>query len=221
MSFGGEGLFLSVHQDGVAATENPLRRPFHHQKVLFFVGLLVDGDLILVARVERNLLELGMVPSVDVNVEVGLYELEKGGFRSVAQRLPHDPLFDGPIAHDEFFHVGLGTGEVGSAVAVLSELAVLVPLGVVAERGDADEMGVGERRGIHGRLGIHGALAVVDGGVVNDVRDRHHVLCERSRFVGADTGRGSERFDTLEILDEDVFGGHAIGGQGEGDGDGR
>lgn len=45
-----------------------------------------------------------------------------------------------------------------------------------------------------------------------DVRDGHLVASESACLVGREEGDGSERLDSLEVLDEDVATGHPLGG---------
>lgn len=69
-------------------------------------------------------------------------------------------------------------------------------------------------------IAVHdgGVLGFVDLLVVDNVGNGHSVASESSGFIGADDGDGSESFDDFEVLDQDTYLEHSLGGESQGDG---
>ena len=67
---------------------------------------------------------------------------------------------------------------------------------------------------LHTRLIVAG-VGLDDAVIEPHVRHRHAVLRQRAGLVGADSGRGAERLDSLQVLHQTVLAGHTLGGQGQ------
>ena len=155
------------------------------------------GHLVLVGRVEGHLDDLAVAFAILRHAaEAQLAALEQRRLGRVADRVA---LKDGLL-------------QVGR---------VQLELGAVAQHGAADESAQAGRVLVAGRAHlVFGGVDLGDVVVVPHVSDGHAILRERARLVGADGGGGAERLDGLQVLDEAVLLGHALGGEREAHGDG-
>lgn len=155
----------------------------------------VSTHLELVGRVEGNLADLLVAPA---------------NAHDIAQRQFH--------ALEE-----CSLGGVAGDLALQDRLALLagLKLGSVAEGRDLGERFEARRRPVvlHARL-VLGRVGLDDLIVEPHVGHGHPVLRQGAGFVRADGRRRAQRLDGLEILHEAVLRGHALGRQGQTDGDG-
>ena len=83
---------------------------------------------------------------------------------------------------------------------------------IVTEPGDEKERQVGLGQPVRRPSRIKGVLSLTQ----EELFHQHAILGQRSRLVGADHGRGSERPDRGQVANEHVASGHALGGEHEG-----
>ena len=79
-----QNLLLSVDKDGAATLEDSLRGALHADQVAAALSRLVNGQVVLVGRVEGNLTHLLVLSAVIQNVADGnFHALQNGSLRSV------------------------------------------------------------------------------------------------------------------------------------------
>jgi len=189
----GHLLLLAVVENISASVEDSLWGSLHDHQVLAVD--VVDGELVLVGRVEGHFVDLGHRFTHGHGLATGeeLGALEDTRFGGVT---------DAVSADDGLVH-GLGAED-----------------GSVTEDGDSAERLPGLGGEIAGGTGlIFSGIDVDDSVVEPHMGDGHSVLGKRTGLVGTDGGGGSERLDGFKILDETVLSRHTLGGQGQAHGD--
>merc|ERR1719336_3460893 len=183
---------LAVDDDGGAPLQDPLWGALHHQQVprVRLVLLLVDRDLELVGRVERDLADFLVPRPVVHHVALAqLGALEDGGLGGISVHLP---LQDRDLV--------LASLELGPVAQAGNALQRLPSWGVLVE----------------GRSGlVLRGVRLNDLVVEPHVRDGHPVLGEGASLVRADARGGAEGLDSLQVLHQAVLGGHPLGSEGE------
>mmetsp|Transcript_1680 Transcript_1680/g.3152 ORF Transcript_1680/g.3152 Transcript_1680/m.3152 type:complete len:473 (-) Transcript_1680:150-1568(-) len=188
----------------------------------------MDVNLVLVFGVERNDSLSRLQGTVDIDVRViteRVDELDHGGLGGVSDRLPGNLLDGGSIS---LLTQVVEVDRDAVSLSILDkfvvfcgdELRLLVEDSNVTESGALAESLEGCAILVVGLSSLgEGGLAILDGesvlSTVDNLGDSHDVLSEGSGLVRADAGGGPKGLDSLEVLDEDHLGAHALGSEGK------
>ena len=200
-----------------ALGQDALRSTLEHKKWRLAARLRVDGELPLVGGVELDLKQLRVRGTRLQSVVEGLHQLEQTLLRGIARRR----LLQNVEVRVHHLSLEVDKGTIFLLGQVLS---------VVTQSGDLEEtlerfrLGVVERFTIRrltrfrDHLEIWNVLtrrAEVDVIIVPGVLHSHAVLRERTRLIGSDDSRRAERFDSFEVLHENILGVHTLGSQSQ------
>ena len=206
-----------------ALVQYALRSPLQHEERRASTRLLVNGKLPLVRGVELDFEQLRVLRTSFQSIVERLNQLEQTLFRSVTRRRLLENV------EEWVLHFSLQVNE--GAIFVLREV-----LSVVTQRRHLKKALERGRILVVERLAIRGSARLRDDREVRNVLtsrakvnllinprvlDSHTVLRERTGLIRRNNGGGTKRFDSFEVLHENVLSVHALGGQRQGHGDGR